>query len=216
MINDNYIIVLFKNKERYKIIKKYRTYKNAFNFYKKEVDKNNDVIFEVQTENGRDVKYEIALIEKTSEKLLPVFKTDELGRNVTLNVDSPNYSILKIEEYKIPEVVYHIDKKEKITIEKLIQGYLRGDSLKLVSKLNNKVIVQDDDKYNLFSFKSNKDSDRFLYQLEKYMINNGKRNCLIVKDSSSEQKKYLYEVLSNLGYDKKMLYRTSTTHLKDK
>jgi hypothetical protein len=67
----------------------------------------------------------------------------------------------------------------------------------------------------LFSLKSVYDAERFLNNLEKYMISNNKKNCLIVKDDSSPQKKYLYEVLSNLGYDKNMLYRKSTTHLKD-
>jgi hypothetical protein len=48
------------------------------------------------------------------------------------------------------------------------------------------------------------------------MISKNQKNCLIVRDSSTEQKKYLYEVLSNVGFDKKMLYRKTTTHLKDK
>ena len=38
---------------------------------------------------------------------------------------------------------------------------------------------------------------------------------MIVRDTDISQKKYLYEVLVNQGFDKKMLYRTSTTHLKD-
>jgi len=83
-MDDNYLIVLFKNKERYKIIKKYRTYKNSFNFYTLKLKESESVVFDVQTENGRVVNYEIALIEKTSEKLLPIFKTDELGRNLSI------------------------------------------------------------------------------------------------------------------------------------
>jgi hypothetical protein len=215
-MSDNYIIVLFKNKEKYKIIKKYKTYKNAFNFYNSKVKENESVIFDVQTENGKDVEYEIALIEKTSEKLLSVFRTDEMGRNITLNLNDPNFAILKIQKYKIPEMLFSIDKKTKLSVEKLIQSKLNDSSLKLVSKLNNKIIIQDDDKFSLYSLKSIYDADRFLNSLQSYMMNNNKKNCLIVKDTSIEQKKYLYEVLGNLGYNKKMLYRTSTTHLKDK
>jgi hypothetical protein len=215
-MDDNYLIVLFKNKERYKIIKKYRTYKNSFNFYTLKLKESESVVFDVQTENGRVVNYEIALIEKTSEKLLPIFKTDELGRNLSIELNDPNFGILKIEKYNIPEKIYHIDKKVKLSASKVISTFLKGDSLKLVSKLNNKIIIQDDDRYNIFSLKSISDADRFLDCLERYMIDNDKKNCLIVKDSSIEQKKYLYEVLTNLGYDKQMLYRTSTTHPKDK
>ena len=215
-MNNNYIIILFKNKERYKIIKKYKTYKNALPFFNSKVKESNDVIFDVQTENGRDVNYEIALLERTSEKLFPIYRTDEMGRNIPVELNDPNYAILKIEKYNIPEKVFHISKKQKISSEKLINTYLKGDSLKLVSKLNNKIIIQDEDIYNLFSLKSIYDADRFLINLEKYMMSNNKSNCLIVKDSSREQKKYLYEILTNLGYNKSMLYRTSTTHLKDK
>jgi hypothetical protein len=215
-MNNNYTIILFKNKERYKIIKNYKTYKNALPFFNSKVKESNEVVFDVQTENGRDVNYEIALIEKTSEKLFPIYRTDEMGRNIPVQLNDPNYAILKIEKYNIPEKVFHISKKQKISSEKLINTYLKGDSLKLVSKLNNKIIIQDEDIYNLFSLKSIYDADRFLINLEKYMMSNNKSNCLIVKDSSREQKKYLYEILTNLGYNKSMLYRTSTTHLKDK
>lgn len=215
-MNNNYTIILFKNKERYKIIKKYKTYKNALLLFNKKVNESNSIVFDVQTENGKDVNYEIGLIEKTSEKLFPIYRTDDLGRNIPVELNNPNYGIIKIEKYKIPERVYHITKKEKISSELLISKYLKGDSLKVVSKLNNKIIIQDDDVYNLFSLKSIFDAERFLNNLEKFMIENNKSNCLIVRDSSSQQKKYLYEVLSNLGYSKDMLYRTSTTHLKDK
>jgi hypothetical protein len=213
-MNNNYTIILFKNKERYKIIKNYKTYKNALPFFNSKVKESNEVVFDVQTENGRDVNYEIALIEKTSEKLFPIYRTDEMGRNIPVQLNDPNYAILKIEKYNIPEKVFHISKKQKISSEKLINTYLKGDSLKLVSKLNNKIIIQDENIYNLFSLKSIYDADRFLINLEKYMISNNKSNCLIVKDSSREQKKYLYEILENYGFSKQYLYRSSTTHPK--
>lgn len=214
-MNRDYIIVLFKNKKRYKIIKQYKTYKNALLLYNSMITESNDVIFDVKTENGKDVNYEIALLEKSSDKLIPIFITDEMGRNIKINVDNPDYTITKIENYRIPEKIQNIKTKDKIGIDKLIKNYLSGPSLKLVSKLNNKIVLQDDDVFNIFTTKSIFDAERLLNNLESYMINNNKRNCLIVKDSSPEQKKYLYEVLSNQGFDKKMLYRTSTTHLKD-
>jgi hypothetical protein len=215
MTND-YLIVLFKNKVRYKIIKDYKTYKNALNLFNQKLKENEEVLFDVKTENGRDVKYEIALIEKTSEKLFPVFRTDEMGRNITIELDDSNYSILKINDYKTPEKLFNVKTNEKIDMSNMISKYIKGDSLKLISKLNNKIIIQDDDKFNLFSCKSIYDADRFLSELESHMMASGKRNCMIVKDTDKAQKKYLYEVLSNEGFDKKMLYRSSTTHLKDK
>jgi hypothetical protein len=211
-----YVIVLFKNKVKYKIIKKYQTFNNAINFYNNKVKESNEVIFPVKIENGKESLYEIILMEKTKNKINPIVKTDELGRNITLNLDNPEYSILKINDYNISEKIFSIDKKIKLDSKKVINDILKGENFKLVSKLNNKIIIQDDDKIRLYSLKSNSDSYRFLESLRTHLIQTDKNTCLVVPDSSIEQKKYLYEILVNLGYDKKMLYRTSTTHLKDK
>ena len=214
MTND-YIIVLFKNKVRYKIIKEYKTYKNSLTLFNNKLKESEGILFDVKTENGRESDYEIALIEKTSEKLFPVFKTDELGRNVTIELDDSDYSILKIEPYRIPEKLFNVKSKVKLDMSQIITKYINTPSLKMVSKLNNKIIIQDDDKFNLFSSKSIYDANRFLDELQLYMINSNKKNCMIVRDTDISQKKYLYEVLVNQGFNKKMLYRTSTTHLKD-
>ena len=45
----NYVIVLFKNKKKYKIIKEYNTYKNALSLYNQKVKECEDVIFDIQT-----------------------------------------------------------------------------------------------------------------------------------------------------------------------
>jgi hypothetical protein len=213
-MNCEYTIILFKNKERYKIIKNYKKHKNAVDFFNKKMKESENVVFDVRTENGKKVKYELAIIEKTSDKLFSAFKIDEIGRNVFINLDDPNYSIIKILDYRVPEKVFDIKKNKRVFFDEFLKRYLRGPGLKVVSKLNNKVIVQDDDNFELLSLKSENDSNRFLENLETYLINNNMKNCMVVKDNSIEQKKYLYNILVNKGYDKKMLYRSSTTHLK--
>ena len=213
-MNSEYSIILFNNKERYKIIKNYTKHKNAVDFFNKKMKESDDVVFDVQTENGKKVRYELAILEKTSDKLFLAFKTDEFGRNVFINLDDPGYSIIKISDYNIPEKIFDIKKNQRISFEEFLKKYIKGGSLKVVSKLNNKIIVQEDDKFDLLSLKSEYDSNRFLDNLEKYLINNSLKNCMVVKDNSIEQKKYLYNILVEKGYDKKMLYRSSTTHLK--
>ena len=42
------------------------------------------------------------------------------------------------------------------------------------------------------------------------MVDNNKKNCLIVKDTSTVQRKYLYNLLVENGYDKKYF---DTIHL---
>jgi hypothetical protein len=55
------------------------------------------------------------------------------------------------------------------------------------------------------------ESKRFLDTLSDFMINENRIDCIIVTDTSKEQKKYLYDLLSQKGISKQSLYRVSTT-----
>ena len=115
---------------------------------------------------------------------------------------------------KVEELIYDVKTKEKISVPKFIKTYLPKTSIKLLSKLNNKVVLQNDDKINLFSLKSEDDADRFLDSLSNHLISNGRLDCILVKDTSKSQKKYLYDVLQSQGIDKSVLYRRFTTFRK--
>ena len=206
-----YLIVLFKNKERKKIINKFKTLKRAKECFDVKV-KDSNYIFDKRIENGKDCIFELGLLEKDSLVFDSYFKKDELGRQLRIELDDPDYKILFIENYKIQEYLYDISKEKKISFDFFIKEYLPKNSLKLVSKLNNKIVVQEDEKINLFSTKSESDCFRFMKTLEEYMREKKRTDCLIIIDSSSNQKKYLYSLLEKNGIPKKMLYKKSTTH----
>jgi hypothetical protein len=212
-MKDNYTIILFKNKVRYKILKKYITFKKADKYYNDLLKKNQDVFFGVETECAKPVEFELALVEKHSKKIIPLFKTDPLGRNIPVKSDNDEFTIIKLESYKLPEKIFHIDSKTRMDCNDVVKKFIKGEGLKMISKLNNKVIIQDEDKFNLFSLKTDSDAIRFIDNLQNKLLSSGKNNCLFVKDTDMSQKKYLYEMLEDKGYNKKMLYRTTTTHL---
>ena len=64
---------------------------------------------------------------------------------------------------------------------------------------------------SLFSLKDIFESKRFLDSLSNYLISNNRMDVIVISDTSPAQKKYLYEILSGMGLDKKLLYRTTTT-----
>jgi len=66
-----YLIVLFKNKERKKIIKKFKTFENAKKFYDKMI-KENTIVFNKEVENGKDCFFELGLMEKIRQILSPI------------------------------------------------------------------------------------------------------------------------------------------------
>jgi len=208
----NYAVVIFKNKSLKKILKEFITYKKAKNFFDDFLKKSDEVLFEVFYENGNPCRFEIALIENSNPKLNPVYLTDEMGRSKKVKLEGSGRTISVISIYKKEEKIFDLDQNKKIFSEEFIKKYLKGINLKLISVLNNKIILQNDEDTNLFSMKNESEALRFLDFLTSYLQKNKRRDCLIVKDNSTAQKKYLLKLLSNIGFDKKILYRKKTTH----
>jgi hypothetical protein len=141
-----------------------------------------------------------------------VYLTDEFGRNIKVKIEEDNMSILTIRPYKEEDLIYDVVNKKKITTQEFIKKYLKGDGLKMVSVLNNKVVLQRDEKIDLFSLKNESECSRFVDCLSSYFFKIKRGDCLFIKDYSSPQRKYLYELLESNGFDKKVLYRKFTTY----
>jgi hypothetical protein len=92
----NYLIVLFKNKERKKIIKSFKTYDNAKKFYDDKIISNKDIRFNTLFENGKSCSFEIGLLEKNSTNFDSYFIRDELGRQIKVELDNNDYTILSV------------------------------------------------------------------------------------------------------------------------
>lgn len=212
MNESNYYVILFKNNKKKKVIKSFITKNKALEFYKKEIKKSNECEYKKEFENGIPCTFKIGLassIEKPSEQ---IYYTDELGRTRIIDGKiSDNLYLIDISEYSLPEKFYDYQKKSKISISDFLKNYIKKDVFYMISKLNNKMILQNDENINLFSFKTNEECERFLNTLLNLNIT---RNFMIILDSSSAQKKYLYEILENYGFSKQYLYRSSTTHPK--
>ena len=204
------MVVLFKNKTKKKIIKKFITFKRAKSFYDNLVKESNDVIFNVEVEAGKECKYEIGLVEMSSKQLVPVYMTDEFGRSIKVKLNEDGMTLFQINPYKKEELIYDIKEGKKITVQQLIKKYLKGDGLKMVSVLNNKIVVQEDEKLNLFTLKTEKESSRLVDSLSLYFFKIKRGDCLFIKDYSSTQRKYLYTLLESNGFSKRVLYRKFT------
>ena len=206
-----YYVVLFKNKVRKKIIKKFSNLKSAEKFFENQIKLSDDIIFDKAFENGKESSYEIALLQNNENSLDEVYLKDEFGRNIKVVLEDDQYEMMKIKKYRLEERIYDVKKHSKISVDQLIKNYLKGDGIKMVSTLNNKFVIQKDTDLFLFSLKSEDESKRFIDCISSSFYRIGRKDCLFVKDTSSPQKKYLYEQLSNSGIDKKILYRKFTT-----
>jgi len=205
------MVVLFKDKKKKKILKKFITYKRAKQFYKTLMDKSKEIIFDVKVQSGKECKFELGLVELSSKQLIPVYMTDEFGRNIKVKLDEDGMTLFEISPYKKEELIFDIKENRKITVEKFIKSYLKGDGMKMISSLNNKIVVQENEKINLFTLKSESESERFIDCVSSHFFKIKRSDCLFVKDSSTPQRKYLYTLLEASGIDKKILYRKFTT-----
>ena len=208
----NYLIVLFKNKERKKIIKSFKTLDNAKKFYDGKIMDNKEIRFNTLFENGKPCSFEIGLLEKYSKNFDSYFIKDKLGRQIKVELDNSDYTMISVSEFLIEDLIYDIQTSSKISFDKFVKNYLPKDGLKLVSKINNKIVVQNDDTFNCFSLKSVSESVRFLDVLGRFLQDKNSMDCMLVPDSSKSQKKYIYDILEKGGIPKSKLYRTYTTY----
>lgn len=210
----SYLIVLFKNNKKKKVIKKYNNKDNALKKYKTILKENDNIIFDKKIENAERVNYFLGLITDEESYQKTIVLKDGLGRNIVANIENPNYVFLELSFFKKEEKIYDWQTKTKITFDFFIDRYCKNRELKSIYTLNNKLCIQINEDVSIFSLKDTNESDRFLLILEDYFIENNRGDAFFVRDISSPQRKWVYKVLEDKGFDKKQLYRLKTTFSK--
>lgn len=211
-----YNIIIFKNKNKKKILKKYETLNNAQQFYEKTLEKTKDIHFEVKYENGSPVKYELALVETDSFQKNPLYSVDEFGRNFKVSFEDKTLNVISLKPYKKEEKIFDIQESKKITLSQFMKKYLKLKDVKIISLINNKIMLQINETFNLFTLKNEEDAMRFINCLSKIFFGEKRTDCMFITDVSSPQKKYLLSLLESKGFDKKILYRQYTTFPRSK
>jgi len=210
----NYLIVLFKNKKKRKIIKHYVNKNTALDRFKELVENNDEILFEKRVENATPCDYEIAVLTNQTKIQKSLFLTDDLGRNNPVNLEDPDYVFLEIKKYKIEETIFDWQNQKKIKFSDIIKTYCNDKNLKSIFTLNNKLCIQIDEDVSMFSLKDKEESERLLETMQDYFINNSRSDAFFVKDVSNAQRKWLYDIMENKGFNKKRLYRLKTTFSK--
>ena len=144
-------IVIFKNNKKKKKLKSFVRENLALTFFNKLVKESDDILFRKKFDSGHECRYNIAII---TEKFVGenIYYIDEYGRNKVIDskIDDNNY-IYKISPYYYEELIFDVKNDVRITLSELFKKYLNEDKIYMISKLNNKFIIQFDEVYNLFS-----------------------------------------------------------------
>lgn len=207
-----YILATFKDNVYRKTIEKFAKKETANRWFDKYMEKSKNIIFEKKFERSWPCKYELCILKTKGGKQDPLYFKDELGRNRKAILDDDQYTMIRIEPYRIEELIYDIQQDKRITVEEFINIYLPKNKINMVSGLNHKIIVQSDEKISLFSLKTMKECGRFLESLRKYFLSKKNVSNIIIRDMDTIHRKYLYDLLVSKGFDKRALYKQSTNH----
>ena len=142
----------------------------------------------------KKVMFELAIITtELSENTLHV--KDSVGRTREVTLGDSDYTFIKMLPYWKEEKIYDHTLSKKVSFEGLMSLYLEDKSFKQVFTLNNKLIIQKDDNFNVFSLKTVSDALRLINIIEIEFLNSGRYDCLFVTDTNTVQSKELYDML---------------------
>ena len=203
-----YKIILFKNNERVKSFFSSNNKKSILEKYNKLIGEKKPK-FIIEYISRKKVMFELAIITTETSKE-SIFVKDELGRTKKIYMGNSEYNIIKLLPYWREEYVYDHHTKTKISFENLINTYMLDKEFKQVFTLNNKLIIQKENVFNVFSLKTISDSLRLLRIIELEFLNIGRYDCLFVEDTNTVQRKQLYDLLVNNGYGRAFLRKQYT------
>jgi hypothetical protein len=205
----SYQIVLFNNKSKKRIVTTSRIFTNINKKYK-EIHKKSNVIFPVKYSKKKECEFELALVCVGKCKKTPIHRRDELGRLTEVTMKNKKYQIIKIKPFYIEEKIYDHQLGKRIEFMELYERYLNSKNIMQIYSLNNKIVIQNNELFYLFSLKNVGESSRFLSCIKKYFTDIGKFNFLISRDLSTIQRKELYNLLESKGFSRKLLYKHYT------
>jgi hypothetical protein len=240
-MNESAIIMTTEEDERAELARKY-----GVTTPQNDVDKQNQAFSkllgeeEVQTvevnRNAPRVEQKVSQpTQKVEDPIITMFKNVKRIKEFSISLeiknkiprpdfiemmeDSYNTSII---DFLAAEFTDNILKNPHL-IEDMIKQIYAGETILSLACENedkaintNKIVLQIEEEALLFSLKSESESSRFVDCLSLHFFKTKRGDCLFVKDYSSAQRKYMYNLLESKGIDKKILYRKFTTFPRSK
>jgi len=209
MNSKKYHIILFNNKRKKKILFSSNLRKTVNQKYK-ELKRKTNPIFPLKILNREDCSFEIALVERKRGKETGKLKKDDVGRWTRNIIKNEDYQLIEVSEYEVEGTLYDHQTKTRITTDELLLNYLPKVEMCQLFSLNNKIVMQKEDEFSLFSLKTVSESKRFMECISSHFRNESIVHCLLVSDFSTIQRKQLYNILENKGFKKSLLYKHYT------
>jgi len=205
---NKYKIILFKNGKRVKCFFSSNSYKSILRKYSTIINEKKPKLV-IEYLSRKKVRFELGVV--TTESVGGnIFVKDAIGRTKEVVMGDTTYNIVKLLPYWKEELIYDHTSKSKISYLEFLSLYLNHKDFKQVFTLNNKLIVQNEDYFSLFSLKTVSDALRLIDIIEFELMDAGRMDCLFVRDTNTVQRKQLYDLLERKGYDRGFLRKQYT------
>ena len=203
-----YKIILLQNGLSKKTLFTSKVKRTTFHKFRKFLNSNKPLFYRKYVKR-KFCQFELGIFS-TEDNQNAVYRKDNVGRNIQVVDTVQNYHIMELSPYWVEELIYDHQNKSRVSFDFLVENYLPKKDFKQVFTINNKLIVQNDNIFKIFSMKNVDDCSRLLNLIKETFINDGRTDCLFVPDSSTVQRKELYNLLEENGFDRKFLYKQYT------
>lgn len=214
-----YRVVLLTNGKYKKTLYKCMTKETVFLKYHKMID-DNKVFFPKKFINAngiKKIKYEICITKPTEEKDTFRILRDEYGK---LYTEKPldDWTILASNDYEIEETFYmygYDNKNNRPTIREIIKKLMFGaHSKKMVKQIivvHNKLIIYNEDQFDMVICKNIEDAQRLHHTLAKIVKKQKIKSLLFMGTASPANIGRMYDIIHDeTGWPYTKIRRTST------
>lgn len=215
-----YRVILIANGEYKKTLHKCRTRETAFINYHLLIDENKKIKFPkkfINTNKIKPVKYKICVIKPTEPDDVFRIIRDDFGRTYT---EKPigDWTILASENYNVEETfwIYGYDSKNQrpnidVVVKKLLSGAYKKNNVKQVIVVHNKLLIYNEDNFDMIICKCKEDAQRLHHTLAKICKKQKIKNLLFMGTATPATVSRLYDLIKEkTGWPIEKIRRTST------
>ena len=208
--NFRYFIILYLNGKRKKVMHKSARRGTIMEYWSEfKTQKKPPYCAENRGRKRTKLEFELFLIYpktrwNTTDK---AYKKDDMGRNIEVVLNDPNFRVKEIIPWWEEERVYDFQVKDHIRFHEMMDKIIKIEEICQVFTLNNKLFVQIENDVTVYGNKNLHDTDRLFELVKDYILKKKRKNFLFVKDVTTFQRKMLYDFLITKGFSRRELFR---------
>ena len=208
MKNGKYFIVLFCNKKKVKILYRCMQRTTVYEYWREfRTEKKPIYIKQQGGKRKKELVFELALIFPNNRWATTTWVKDSLGRNEPAIIEGDKFRIKEIIPYWQEELIYDLNTKKRIRYGQMMDYITSITEIAQIFTLNNKLFVQIENDIRMFGNKNINDAERLFELVKEELIKKKRGNFIFVKDITTHQRKLLYKILEDKGYNRKELFR---------